>query len=68
MLLSDRLRELRTQIDVTQTEIAELLNIDRSTYGNYETGDSCPDFDKLIKLSAYFNVSTDYLLGKTNTG
>ena len=66
MQLNDKLRELRALMGATQSELAKLLSIDRSTYGKYETGDSSPDFEKLLKLSFYFNVSTDYLLGKSN--
>ena len=66
MQLNNKLRELRSLKGATQSELAKLLDIDRSTYGKYETGDSSPDFGKLLKLSYYFNVSTDYLLGKSS--
>jgi transcriptional regulator with XRE-family HTH domain len=66
MPLKDKLKELRTGKKKTQSEVASFLGIDRSTYGKYETGDSFPDLEKLLQISAYFNVSTDYLLGKTN--
>lgn len=66
MNLGDQLRQLRNIKKVNQSEVAEFLNIDRSTYGKYETGDSSPDYDKLIKLADYFGVSIDYLLGRTD--
>lgn len=60
--LGSKLKELRTLKGVNQSELAKILNVDRSTYGKYETGDSSPDYEKLLKLASYFNVSTDYLL------
>ncbi|NLC45033.1 MAG: helix-turn-helix transcriptional regulator [Clostridiales bacterium] len=65
-MLSERLKELRKEKDVTQSEVAKELGVDRSTYGKYETGDSVPDLDKLNWLAGYFKVSTDYLLGRSN--
>lgn len=64
--LSSRLKELRSTKGVKQAEVATYLNVDRSTYGKYETGDSSPDYDKLVMLANYFHVSVDYLLGRTN--
>lgn len=65
MDLGMKLKELRSSKGLNQSEVAKMLNIDRSTYGKYETGDSSPDYEKLNKLASFFNVSTDYLLGKT---
>lgn len=65
MDLGEKLKMLRAEKQVNQVEIANFLQIDRSTYGKYETGDSSPDYDKLIKLADYFCVSIDYLLGRT---
>jgi transcriptional regulator with XRE-family HTH domain len=61
--LGDKLKELRSKKNVSQQEVAKYLNVDRSTYGKYETGDSSPDYEKLLKLASYFNTTTDYLLG-----
>lgn len=61
-MLSDKLKELRSQKRATQDDIAKLLNIKRQTYSAYERGVSLPDLNSLIKLAEYFNVSTDYLL------
>lgn len=66
MSLGNKLRELRISMGINQKEIAKMLNIDRSTYGKYETGDSSPDYDKLTKLADYFNVTIDYLLGRSD--
>ena len=66
MILGKRLKELRMLKRLNQSDVAKVLRIERSTYGKYETGDSSPDYDKLIKLAEFFEVSVDYLLGKTD--
>ena len=59
------LKQLREQKKVYQKDVAKYLGVDRTTYVKYENGDSTPNPDMLVKLSDYFGVSTDYLLGKT---
>ena len=54
---------LRNQNGLTQAELADNLNISRASIGNYEAGKRLPDIDTLIKMSHYFGVSADYLLG-----
>ena len=49
---------------MTQKEVANKLGIHQSTYTKYETGDSDPSSEMLLKLSEIFEVSTDYLLGR----
>lgn len=66
MILGKRLKELRTLKKLNQIDVANVLDIDRSTYGKYETGDSSPDYEKLIHLAEFFEVTTDYLLGRTD--
>lgn len=66
MSLGKTLKELRLSKKLNQSDLAKLLNIDRTTYGKYETGDSSPDYDKLLTLADFFGVSTDYLLGRNN--
>lgn len=58
-----RLKSLRKARKKTQTDISELLNITRSTYGEYERGKIKPPMDKLKFLANYFDVTTDYLIG-----
>lgn len=58
----ERLKYLRNERDMTQEEISEQLNISRSTYARYETSDTQPDFETLIKLSSIFNVTIDYIV------
>ena len=62
----ERLRILRESAGMTQREVSKSLNISRTTYTKYETGDREPDFHALQRLADYFNVSTDFLLGRTD--
>jgi len=62
---ADRLKLLRTEKDLTQQDIANILNVGRATVAGYETKGKQPDFDKLCKLCELFNVSLDYLLGRS---
>ncbi len=64
--LSDRLKYLRKQTGFLQKDIAQKLNITTSAYGFYEQGKRIPDSNVLEKLAEIFNVSTDYLLGRTD--
>jgi len=59
----DILLNLRKNKGVTQKDISDYLGISRQAYANYEAGNRAPDFQTLKKLSAYFSVSADYLLG-----
>jgi len=59
----DILLNLRKNKGVTQKDISDYLGISRQAYANYEAGNRAPDFQTLKKLSAYFSVSVDYLLG-----
>lgn len=57
-----RIRSLREDSDRTQAEIAKMLNCSQQVYSNYELGQRDIPTDILIKLSLFYNVSTDYLL------
>ena len=59
-------RQLRIASGLTQNEMAEKIGISRSTIGMYETGAREPDFETLEKIADFFNVDTDYLLGRSN--
>ncbi len=61
------LRKLRESKKLTQADVASALEIERSTYTKYESGKSKPDSEMLIKISDFFGVSVDYLLGRSNT-
>ncbi|MCI6389185.1 MAG: helix-turn-helix transcriptional regulator [Ruminococcus sp.] len=61
-----RIRNLREDSDCTQVQMAKILNCSQQVYSNYELGQRDIPTDILIKLSEYYNVSTDYLLGLTD--
>ena len=58
----NRIRELRKEKNLTQTDLAKLLNTTTSNVSGWECGKWQPDNDTLIKLAEIFNVSVDYLL------
>lgn len=66
MTLGEKIKLLRKSNKITQEALAKEINVDRSSIGKYETG-TTPSMDILIKIASYFNVTTDYLLGNTNT-
>lgn len=59
-----RLRELRNARGLYQKNIADLLQVDRTTYAKYESGDSEPPLASLIALADFYGVSLDYLAGR----
>ena len=60
-----KIRDLREDRDLKQREIAAYLNCSQRTYSNYELGQRDIPTDVLIRLSNFYNVSVDYLLGLT---
>ena len=65
-MLGNRLRMLRTQRKLTQEEVAQKIGVARTTYAMYEQNSREPDNVTLQKLADFFDVSTDYLLGRTD--
>ncbi|MCT4583761.1 MAG: helix-turn-helix domain-containing protein [Peptostreptococcaceae bacterium] len=65
-MLSEKMKLLRKELSLTQAELAEKLNITRSALSLYELGKRQPDFETLNKIADFFEVSTDYLLDRTN--
>ena len=63
---SERLRELRKEKQVTQSNMASFLGIKMRSYQNYEGGTRRPDYEGLVALADYFGVTTDYLLGRSD--
>ena len=59
------LRAIREDNDITQKEIAKILNVSQNTYSQYETGVISLTAEVLIKLANFYNVSIDYLLDQT---
>ena len=62
-MLSQHLREIRIEHNLTQKNIADVLGVDRTTYTYYETGATTPSPDTLYKLSRIYNVTVGYLMG-----
>ena len=64
-MFSNRLIELRLQKGLTIKEVAQALGVPYTTYNSYEKNTREPNSESLIKISDFFNVSIDYLLGRT---
>lgn len=60
-----RLKELRKHAGKTQLEVANALGISRQAYSNYESEAREPDYETLLRIADYFEVSTDYILERT---
>ena len=62
----NRIRDLREDRDLNQTKVAKYLGMSQTGYSKYETGENDIPTAILIKLSKFYNVSIDYLLGQTD--
>lgn len=60
------LKKLREEHELLQKDLAKKLNLSNAVYNNYELGKRMPNYETLKHIAEYFNVSTDYLLGKTD--
>lgn len=65
--LADRIKELRKSKNLTQTDLGKILGVGKTTISMYENGNSTPNDEIKLKISEYFDVSLDYLLGKIET-
>lgn len=65
-IFGDRLKELRIEKQYKQTDIAKMLNVSSNTIYAWETDKQEPSMATLLKLSEMFEVSLDYLFGKTD--
>ena len=63
----NRIRLLRENMELRQIDVSKKTGIDQKTLSNYETGKTNPDSYSLIRLAEFFNVSIDYLVGRTDT-
>ncbi len=61
-----KIKTLRTAMKISQSELARILEVTRSSVNAWEMGVSLPSVQKLVELSKLFHVTTDYLLGVNN--
>ncbi len=62
----NRIRDLREDKDLTQSEVAQMLGMSQTGYSKYETGENDIPTYVLIKLSDFYGVSIDYILNQTD--
>lgn len=65
-MIYKRIRDLREDKDMTQTDMAKILHCSQRAYSNYERGERNIPIEILICIADFHNVSVDYLLGRTN--
>ncbi|MBR5485895.1 MAG: helix-turn-helix transcriptional regulator [Oscillospiraceae bacterium] len=61
-----RIRDLREDMDLNQTQVAEILNTSQRVYSRYETEERALPIQHLYTLAEFYNTSADYILGLTN--
>ncbi|MDD7219085.1 MAG: helix-turn-helix transcriptional regulator [Clostridia bacterium] len=61
-----RIQDLRTDSDLSQKQISQILHISQRSYSHYETGSRNIPVEMLIRLANYYNTSIDYLVGRTD--
>ena len=64
MFIGERIRELRLENNLLQKELAANIRIASNTLSQFESGKANPSYDVLISIANFFEVSTDYLLGR----
>lgn len=67
MNMGEKLKSLRIEKKLTQKQVADRIGLAISAISSYESGTRYPSYDALVKLACIFHVSTDYLLGMTDT-
>lgn len=65
-MLPEVLKKLRNEKQISQATLANILGMSQQAIAKWETGNAEPDSDMLLKLASFFDVSTDYLLGRTD--
>lgn len=66
MNYAERMRALRQDHDLTQTQLADMLGVAKTTYSQYELEKRPMPIDYLVALCKFYNVSADYMLGFTD--
>lgn len=64
-IFAERIRELRLERGLTQEELGEIIGVKRFSIYSYEKGRACPEMKGLVALAEFFDVSIDYLAGRT---
>lgn len=64
--MKNRIKDLREDMDLRQSDLSKAIGIDQRTISNYETGKTTPDGEALIKIANFFNVSIDYILYRSS--
>jgi transcriptional regulator with XRE-family HTH domain len=67
MIFGERLKELRHKNKLSQESLAKKLHLSKQVISNYEKGRRLPNIEQIVEISNLFGVSTDYLLGKTES-
>lgn len=62
-IFGSKLKELRIDAGLKQSELATVFNVSKTTICQWETSKQEPSLEDIVKISIFFNVSTDYLLG-----
>lgn len=65
-MINERLKKVRKERGVSQKDVANYLGISISAYSNYEQGIRKPDLETLVKICDYFDITSDYLLGRVD--
>ena len=61
-----RIQDLRTDADMSQKQLSEILHISQRSYSHYETGSRNIPVEMLIRMANYYDISVDYLVGRTD--
>ena len=64
VLFKERLKELRKERNISQQELGNIVNMSKMAISHWESGHSEPSIAQLLRLSEFFDVSVDYLIGK----
>ena len=65
-IFAERIRDLRIERGLTQEEVGKIIGVKRYAVYSYEKGRACPEMKGLVALADYFDVSMDYLAGRTD--
>lgn len=64
LLLNENIKKLRIAIGLNQVEFAKIMGVSKQCVSNWENDNVMPSIEMLIKIADYFNVTTDYMLGR----